>query len=404
MSDVAIGRGSVEGAFRPLTVALMIGIGTLAFLAMLVLGAFAPDLRSGRNGGAHALSNAATGYSGIVRLAAATGHDPYIVRHGTDFRGENLLVLTPEEATADLDTPLSVRGSQPTLIVLPKWATSRDDGHAGWVRVQALLPPQLPQGVLAPQWRLDVRRYRSRGRPLLTSPDLPATIRFAAPRPLQSIRPGKDIVPLVVDRDGGIVVAQLGGGPLYLLADPDLLSNAGMRDRTQAAAALALLDWMSATGETRIGFDVTLNGLGHSPSPLKLAFEPPFLAMTLALAAAALMAGLHARGRFGPPLPAERAIAFGKAALVDNAALLMRKAGRERVLGPRYAALIRQRAVAAFGVPARLRDAALDAYLDRMGGRVPFTTLAAEADAARDTDGMLAAARALHAWQKEKIG
>ena len=43
---------------------------------MLVLGAYAPDLRSGHNGGAHALSNAATGFSGLVRLAEATGRNP----------------------------------------------------------------------------------------------------------------------------------------------------------------------------------------------------------------------------------------------------------------------------------------------------------------------------------------
>src|SRR3546814_1463316 len=48
-----------------------------------------------------------------------------------------------------------------------------------------------------------------------------------------------------------------------------------------------------------IGFDVTLNGLGGSRSPLTLAFDPPFLAMTLALAAVALLLGWRARGRFG---------------------------------------------------------------------------------------------------------
>ena len=52
---------------------LITSIGVFAFIAMLVLGAYAPDLRSGRNGGAHALSNAASGFSGLVRLAEATG-------------------------------------------------------------------------------------------------------------------------------------------------------------------------------------------------------------------------------------------------------------------------------------------------------------------------------------------
>jgi hypothetical protein len=221
--------------------------------------------------------------------------------------------------------------------------------------------------------------------------------------------PGKDqkpqrLVPLLTDGKGGIVLARYGTGPLYILADPDLLSNAGMKDPRQAAAALAMLDWMNSTGATSIGFDVTMNGLGHSQSPLKLAFTPPFLAMTLALAAVLLLVGWHALGRFGPIRPRGRAIAFGKAALVENSAKLIRRAGRETQLGGRYAQMIRERAVATFGVPARLKDAALDAYLDKLGAwrGHRFSELARAAETTEDREALVAAAQALHQWQKEK--
>jgi hypothetical protein len=200
------------------------------------------------------------------------------------------------------------------------------------------------------------------------------------------------------------VLARYGEGPLYILADPDLLSNAGMKDPRQAAAALAMLDWMNSTGATTIGFDVTMNGLGHSQSPLRLAFTPPFLAMTLALAAVLVLVGWHALGRFGPIRPRARAIALGKAVLVENSAKLIRRAGRETSLGGRYAQVIRERAVATFGVPARLKDAALDAYLDKLGawrGR-RFSELARTAETTQDRDALVAAAQALHQWQKEK--
>ena len=58
-----------QSPFNPRAMLIVVAIGAVAFIAMLVLGAYAPDLRSGRNGGSHALSNAATGFSGIVRLA-----------------------------------------------------------------------------------------------------------------------------------------------------------------------------------------------------------------------------------------------------------------------------------------------------------------------------------------------
>ena len=74
-------------------------IGVLAFIAMLVLGAYAPDLRSGHNGGAHALSNAAIGFSGLVRLAEETGRNPVIVRSDLDLDNEDLAVVTPEDGS-----------------------------------------------------------------------------------------------------------------------------------------------------------------------------------------------------------------------------------------------------------------------------------------------------------------
>jgi len=124
--------------------------------------------------------------------------------------------------------------------------------------------------------------------------------------------------------------------------------------------------------------------------------------MTLTIVAALLLTGLHALGRFGPLRPRTRAIALGKAALIDNSALLIRKAGREARLGGRYAAAVRERAARAFGVPARLRDAALDDYLDGLKGRHRFTDLAVAAEAASDRHSLLDAAQALHDWQQEK--
>ena len=78
-----------------MTLALILGIGILAFVAMLVLGTYAPDLRSGDDGGNHALANGATGLSGVIRLAEATGRQPTIGRDPALFDTRNLLVITP---------------------------------------------------------------------------------------------------------------------------------------------------------------------------------------------------------------------------------------------------------------------------------------------------------------------
>jgi hypothetical protein len=401
MSDISTTRGEADSAFDVRTVGILMAVGIIAFLAMVVLGAYAPDLRSGRNGGAHALSNAAVGFGGIVRLAEATGRNPRIVRDPRILSTEDLVVLTPERADTDMTKVLAQRSVKPTLVVLPKWATTKDPQHNGWVNVAALLPEREPQGVLAPQYPLVVKRYRSGGRPLKGLAWMPATMRFMAPRAVQTIT-GPGVRPLLTDAAGHVVLAQIGEHPFYVLADPDLLSNVGMRDAGQARAALDLLDWLNSTGADSVVFDVTLNGFGRSPSPLKLMFDPPFLAMTLAIAAAALLAGIQATATFGAPRRRSRAIAFGKASLIDNAAALVLKAGRQGGLGERYVEVVRDRAVGVFGVPARMRDDALDRYLDALSGRARFTTLAEQARTARHPRDMLAAAQALHHWLWEK--
>ena len=56
MSDIGIGgERTEESGFRRGTILLIILVGIVAFVGTLVLGAYAPELRSGKNGGAHAL-------------------------------------------------------------------------------------------------------------------------------------------------------------------------------------------------------------------------------------------------------------------------------------------------------------------------------------------------------------
>lgn len=402
MSEIAIGRSvEAERGFRRSTMLMIVAIGVAAFCAMLVLGAYAPDLKSGKNGGAHALSNAATGFSGIVRLAGATHRYPEVIRQENLHETEDLVVLTPEAAATDLTKVLTTRQSLVTLVVLPKWRALRDPKKPGWVKVAGLLPKNQPEGVLAPDYKLQVRRGRTKGQMLVTVPaHAPGELSFPAPPVTQTIS-GKGVEPIITDAKGGIVLGQLGESPLFVLADPDLLNNHGVADIRRAAAALTLLDWLNSTEAEAVYFDVTLNGLGSSKSPLKLAFDPPFLAVTLTIFAALLLAGLQAIARFGVPLRPERAIAFGKAALVDNSAALVRKARREAHLGGRYADLIRDRMAAILRLPPTMAEEKVVERLDALKSERSFSSLAEGAEAASTREGVLTAAKALHQWEQE---
>lgn len=395
------GAGAPEGPFNARTTLLITAIGALAFVAILVLGAFAPDLRSGRNGGSHALSNAATGFGGVVRLADATGRNPQIVRSVLDLDNEDLAVITPDSGSIDLSEILKARGPRATLVVLPKWSTVDDNEHPGWVRIAGLDYPQDPESVLAPAVKLKIVRSKGRGEPL-SNLGLAADgqFHFLAPGVVQSMR-GAGLDPLITTAGGAIVLARVGTSPRYILSDPDLLNNHGMGDERQAKAAIDLLDFLNSTDATSILFDVTANGLGRSRSPLKLAFEAPFLGVTIIIFTALLLAAWQALVRFGSIRQAERAIAFGKAALVDNTAALIRKAGREASLGGRYADLIRERAMAIFQLPPTLGPVTLGARLEALNPRHSFKAAAHAANTARNRDELLRAVHMLNQWLEE---
>jgi len=404
MSDLVIGRGSDDaGAFRLRTVIILLAVGIIGFAALLLGNAYEAPSQSTNGGSAHALSNGATGYTGLVQLARAMGKETRVIRDQSQWGGDSMLILTPPLGSTPLGDVLAVRRDLPTLVVLPKWSTTPiiPAGRPGWVMRWGLIDKREPEGVLAPNNKFTVTRRKSGGRPLRSAGWITHEFGFKAPRPLQTISGGGDLKPLLTDEEGNIVLGEIGDKAFYVLADPDLLSNMGMREESQARAALALLETLNEDGNKDFDFDVTLAGLGKAKNPLRLAFDPPFLAMTLAIVATMLLAGWQAFARFGPAVHRERAIAFGKAALVDNSAALIRKAGREAHLGGRYVDVIRDRAVALFRLPPSLESQTLESRLEALNPRRSFAATAQAAEQARNREELLGAAQSLNVWLEE---
>jgi hypothetical protein len=385
--------------FNPRLVIGLIFAATFAFAALLLLLAYGGDSRSGRGDRADSRSVAATGFKGLVDLVGALGQAH--LDETTDEWADHLLIVTLDQRhrPADVRALLDQRGNYPTLIILPKWATVNDPEHRGWVRA---LEPGMG--------RMFGRHFGESARVSLTSGRPPASVPgegvlegldIAVPPNAQTIS-GGELTPVAALPDGGALIAQLGSRPHFVVADPDLMNNHGLRDPARARGALAILQRMNGR-EAPIDFDLTRGG-GRSdrPSLLQLAFEPPLLAMTLALFVAALLAGFYGAFRFGPARREQRAIALGKAALVENSAGLIRLARREARLGGAYADVVRTEAARATGAPSWLGSEKLDAYLDRLGraGEARFTVLAAAVAAATDRASLMAAARELHEWKR----
>jgi hypothetical protein len=399
-----IPQASNAQPFNPRLVFGLVAAGVLAFVALVMLLAFGEFIRPGRDGRAHFLSVSAVGYKGLVDLVG-NFRAVQMIRTADGFDSVDLVVvaLEPQSRPQDLARLLEQRENKTTLIILPKWVTMPERNRPGWVRGIAPAAGGMAGAILGS--KVNVRIARTSAGTAEGS-DILEGLRVPVPASPQVIE-GSDIAPMVALPSGGALVARLGDQPHFILADPDLLNNHGLRDPRNARAALALIDALNTNAASGVNFDLTMNGLGDEARPnlLRMAFEPPFLVMTLALFIAAILAGVHGAVRFGKARAEARAIALGKSALVENSAGLIRLAGREPHLGGAYAELVRQDAARITAAPGWVQGEALDAYLDKLSrsDRPSFTSLAARLTAARDRHELMAAARALFSWKKDII-
>lgn len=404
MNEQAQGRRA--GAFSPAVMIGLVLVGVFSFAAFILLSAFEPELSSGANGGAQALSQSAVGFAGAVRLLREVGAPVSVGRIAGDLaRRQSMVIVTPERPLTWAE--LSNASGATTLVILPKWATRPDQNHRGWVaRVQSAPPEAVARLVSDIAPGLSVARETGVSRPSLSALDKNS---FQAGHIdlLQTIS-GDMLAPIVTDAARHIVLARVirnhADTSVYVLADPDFLNTQGIADLDNATAGMGMLGLVRGDNQQPIVFDVTLNGLGSARSALRLAFQPPFLGFTLGFAIAGALLAWRAALRFGPSAPVQRAIALGKAALAENSAALIRLARRERRLGPGYARMTAAVAADKLGL-GRQDEAEIVAALNRIGtvqgAGESYSQLAAHAGAARSSQQMLEAARKLYAWKKE---
>ncbi|TIX95405.1 MAG: DUF4350 domain-containing protein [Mesorhizobium sp.] len=371
----------------------------LAAAGFFLLSTYAPDFRQPGNGGATPLSKSGVGYAGLAEWLRLTGETPAMARTDQDLGTDMLLIVTisPDSDPEALDHILELRQDQDTLFVLPKWQTLPLEEHEGWNMKFGRLPDSVVN-----QWLGRIANAKMGvGQSTVQELDIEGRL-VTAPDELQWVA---DEYPMIAAGNDKAVLTEVEDKPFYILTDPDLINNAALKDADKAAAALDLIALLEPE-KGPVMFDLTLHGAGRKYDLAKLLVEPPFLALTLTILAAAALAFLHGLGRFGPPRAELRAIAFGKRALVDTTAMLLRRAGRLEELGGRYAALARVRAGALLGAPQGLQGEALDHWLDSRDKNETraFTTRAQAVGEAKNLAQMHVAAKQLHDWTARRLG
>ncbi|HUE64451.1 MAG TPA: hypothetical protein VMO78_08755 [Rhizomicrobium sp.] len=387
---------------------LLVVISAVSLLGLMLLFAYAPDLRSESSNGGDTVSRSAVGFAGLKELLTLSGV-PTELDRGQLSRPDtrpSLVILTPE-AGADARDISEYEFIAPTLIILPKWIVTPQIPREDWVSKFGALPTGQTAAMLqqiAPGVTLAMRPGSAKNVEIMLSPTAPPKLpAFALPNveELRSIGGAKS---LLIARNYGPILAMAShaGQPVYILSDPDLMNDHGLSDRTSARAAMTIIAQLRrGTGPVR--FDVTLNGLGRDPSLLRAVFQTPLVGATICSLVAALLIGWHAASRFGAPIEQGRVFARGKKILAANTADLLRIMGREGAMAARYVQSARDMALARLGVrrASAPEQNELLAIIERGTGlAVSYAELAREAETARTGADLQTIAAKAYAWRK----
>jgi hypothetical protein len=358
-------RLPVLGARRlPLVWGLLAVAAFLVALYLMAKGGYGEDVDSV---GPTAESRSALGYAGIVQVLEDLGAPVIKSRSRALERvGKNgLLVIAEPKLGLGMNMAFERLYSAPSvLLILPKWEGHPDAGHAGWIDSADVTPPLDPQLALD---SIDTRGRVMRG----PSPKRWALNRIG-PRPvvkapLQYIE-SKQIRPIVANGDS-ILLADMSVGErrIWVLADPDIISNQGLRNPANAEFAVALFNALR-TGDGPIVFDEAINAVaGSAPSPAMLLFRFPVVVATAqGLIAVALLLWATTI-RFGVPAPAAPPRATGKFGLIENMAALIAFGGRHGHIIRRYAWAALRDVARRLHAPRGLSGDGLIAWLGRTG-------------------------------------
>ena len=402
--------------FSGRAVAWLLAIGLLSFAGAAYFMATSESREAERSAGSNSYSVSALGHKAFAETLRRLEIPVLVSRGQSALRAgdQSLLVIAeplPSAAAgvASGDGPVlfDLAGAAQVLVFLPKWQGIRDTRKPQWIAAARLQPLEQVEAVLAaldPSARL-VRvegEIEWRRNPFGVIPDL------ASPQLMTS-----DHLQPVLSGPQGMLVGELRDGDrrIWIVSDPDLISNHGLGRSDNAILAVLLVEDLRPPGGSVI-IDETVHGFRAARSLLLALFEFPYVVATLQFAVAVVILLWAATARFGAPLPARRALVLGKVGLVENTARLLHSGGHARELLRRYLSATIRDAGRRLHAPRRADPRAQIDWLDRVGRsrgaaaslgdlERKVATLLSEPQV---SDGqLLEAAQSLYSWKQEIV-
>ncbi|MGF1594408.1 MAG: DUF4350 domain-containing protein [Kiloniellaceae bacterium] len=406
--------GGTGGVFSGRAVGLLVAVGLLSFAAAALVGIYADPQTDGAYGG-NAYSYSAIGHKAWTEVLGDLGIPVVVSRHDSASRAyydDGVLVLA--QPHHDADGLLALEQAWETdrvLVVLPKWTGWPGYENRRWIKTLRPLDATAVTRALEVIDE-DARLVRRDGTETWRSQDWDILPSLENPQLIVS----ETITPIVYS-EAGVLLGEYrtSDTTLWLLADPDVISNSGIDEGDNAAFAVAMVSALLPPGSAVV-FDETIHGFTVSPDLWKALLSFPLnLAVLQSLLAVAVLVWATV-GRFGAPLPPRPRLQAGKQVLIANTASLFEYAGDVSNILHRYRDtclrdLARHLHIPP-DIPLRHDERALVHWLNQVGdargtsqrySEVNRAVTAAIDDSARAVTRTLRAAAQLYRWKQEMI-
>lgn len=361
--------------------------------------------------GPSTFSRSAIGYQGIAEVLQQLAV-PVVKSRSSSLEklapGSVLVIAEPQHTPQTEETIRALLKAPTILLVLPKWIGLPGGQKPGWLRQVA--PAPLPDA----RWTLNLvaprgEVARESGSISWTTNALQITPNVEAP--IQLVR-GERLRP-IIGAAQGMLVGEISDRDhrIWVLADPDVLSNHGIARPDNAALAVAMVNKLGSRGGGVV-FDETVHGfLVRTASPFRLMFRFPFVLATVQGVIAAMLLLWATLGRFGAAQVAPAPLSAGREGLLSNMAKLVEFTGHQDVMVRRYVQETIRDVASQLHAPRELAGAAQIAWLKRIalarGVRIDCEAVLLDAQAAtagrRNASLLVRLARDIHQWKGEIV-
>jgi hypothetical protein len=354
----------VTNPFSKTTLWVVIGVAIVSLTVTVVLTIVGGDPEHA-TAGPNGYSRSAIGHRALIELLEKLDVPVVVSRDASPLKAAHGLLVLAEPQLGDDKTDRlgqlisSAQGN--VLLVLPKWHGYAQAGEP-WIDTAELEATDDVEKVAAAAGLETAKierpfgavRWRASEELVVPIVDKPQTIATSL------------VEGVVDDRIDHVLLGRFdhAGKTVWVLADPDVFSNFGLRHPENAQLAIRLIDRLRGDGP--VVFDETVHGYAEAPSLLRVLFSFPIVLATIQVLICGLLAVWAAMVRFGPRRAAPPPLSPGKDFLIANTAALLRYGGHHVDALRSYFTASVADVKRALNAPANLNGGALSAWLERI--------------------------------------